>query len=139
MKSSLKMKWGLLIGTLFFVSTIIIAQPGRGKEPRQGQGYDRMPDSCRAKCMIDNLSKELSLDAGQKQKIETIHFAHFEKMKVVREQDSLCMARNRERHDKIRDDMDNEIKAVLSEAQKAKYDSIMNGRRGPYRGRPNRK
>jgi len=139
MKSSLKMKWGLLISTLFFVSTIIIAQPGRGKGPHQGQGYDSMPDSCRAKCMIDNLSKELSLDAGQKQKIETIHLAHFEKMKGVLEQDSTCLARNRELHDKMRDDMDKEIKAVLTEPQKAKYDSIMTGKRGPYRGCPNRK
>ena len=131
MKANLKLRWGILFSSLFMLTALLGAQPGPGKGPHHGGPGTHMPDSCRAKHMMDNLTKDLSLSADQQQKITAIHKAHFEKMKAMREQDSICMARNREQHMQMRSDMDNEIKALLNAEQKSKYDSIMADRRGP--------
>jgi Spy/CpxP family protein refolding chaperone len=138
MKQNSKMKWGLLFGSLFFVSVITIAQPCKGKGPHHECPGGQMPDSCRAKCMIDNLSKDLSLSDEQKQKVIAIHAAHFEQMKAMREQDSICMAKNREQHQQMRSQIDNEIKKVLTQDQNAKFDSLISERRGPHKGCPHK-
>lgn len=131
--NSIKLKLGVLVSSLFFVSMIASAQPCQGKGPHHGGHGDRMPDSCRAKCMIDNLAKDLSLNAEQKQKVAAIQKAHFDKIKVIRAQDSTCMAKNREQCQQLRSEMDNEIKAILTAEQKAKYDTIMSEKPCPRR------
>jgi Spy/CpxP family protein refolding chaperone len=138
MKQNFKMKWGLIICSLFMMSIVAISQPCKGKGPHHEGPGGPMPDSCRAKCMIDNLSKELSLTADQKQKVEAIHKAHFEEMKAAREQDSICMAKNREQHEQMRSEMDNEIKKILNDEQKVKFDSLMKDKREPHKGCPHK-
>jgi Spy/CpxP family protein refolding chaperone len=138
MRKNSKMKWGLLISSLFFVSVVAMAQPCKGKGPHHDGPGGPMPDSCRAKCMIDNLSKELSLSEDQKQKVTAIHNAHSKEMKVLHEQDSICMAKNKEQHELMRTEMDNEIKKILNDTQKVKFDSIMTEKRGPHKGCPHK-
>jgi hypothetical protein len=137
MKRNSEMKWGLLISSLYLISMITVAQPGQGKGPHHGGSNNRVPDSTRVRCIIDDLSKDLSLSAEQKQKVSAIQTAHYEKMKEVHKQDSICMAKNKEQQQQMRAEMDNDIKAVLNEGQKMKYDSIMTEKRGPHKGRPN--
>jgi hypothetical protein len=139
MKQKIGLKWGTLISSLFFVSVVAISQPIQGRGPHHGGHGDRMPDSCRAKCMIDDLSKVISLSDVQKQKISEIHAAHFKQMKDEHEQDSICMARNWEKHQQMRTEMDNEVKQILTDDQKTKYDAYMAEKRVPHKGQSNKK
>lgn len=126
MINNAKLRWSMLVGSIFLFSLIITAQPGPDGCPHHKKPGCNMPDSCRGKCMmIDNLSKDLSLTAEQTEKVKAIHAAHFQEMKTLREQDSICMAKNREQHMQLKEKMDSEIKALLTAEQKVKYDSIM--------------
>jgi Spy/CpxP family protein refolding chaperone len=138
MKQNKIMKWVLYISLLLIVPGFAMSQPGPGKMHHEGSPKKNMPDSCRKKCMDDKLAKELSLTDVQKQKISEIHASHFEQMKALREADSICFAKSKDQHQKLRAEIDKEIKQILTDDQKVKFDALKADRKGPRENRPHK-
>jgi Spy/CpxP family protein refolding chaperone len=128
-----------------FVSAIIMimavlalnAQPGYGPGPGKGgkhgggPGYG-YPDSCRVQLMVDDMKKALTLSDEQVAEIENIHFTHIQEVKAIDEKYKNDCVGARDARWALRDKMDADVKAVLDDEQKAKYDTFMDERRGPH-------
>ena len=125
---------------LFFVvpASAILAQPGYGMRPHHGGGYGMWhPDSCHVQLMVDDLAQQLSLTDAQRQKVLDIRLAHIDEInKIQAKYAGDCLGERNARWDS-RKKMDEQIKAVLNDDQKQKYEEIMGQWRGPYhRGGP---
>lgn len=134
MKSVLKVSV-LSVMILLVAAWNVEAQPGNGR----GKAYDHgpgprhgYPDSCRIQLMVDDMKKALSLNDEQVDKIEQIHYAHMQEAKSIDEKYSNDCVAARDAHWALRDKMDTEIKNVLKEEQKTKYDEFIKERRGPH-------
>jgi Spy/CpxP family protein refolding chaperone len=134
MKSVVKVS--LLLAMVFMIAVMNVeAQPGNGR----GKAYDHgpgprhgYPDSCRIQLMVDDMKKALSLTDEQVDEIEQIHYAHIQEAKSIDEKYSNDCVAAREAHWALRDKMDSEVKGVLNDEQKNKYEEFMNERRGPH-------
>lgn len=116
------------------------AQPGPRHDHRgiHGPGYGPgAPDSCRIQLWVDDLRQALALNDDQVAEIKKIHYAHLEDVKSLSKKYQGDCVGEREARWNLRAEMDNQIKALLTEEQKNEYDSFMDGRRGPH-GRGNK-
>ncbi|MBA7577122.1 hypothetical protein ES708_18968 [subsurface metagenome] len=80
MKKMIKFS-GIMAVLIWVTAFTASAQPGYGKGHHGRHGH-WVSDSCRVQLMVDDLSKELSLTDEQKQKIEEIHYAHINEVKL---------------------------------------------------------
>lgn len=98
---------------------------------QQGRGRQMASPVERAKMETERMSKLLGLDAQQKAKIheislnyaqkDSIHFTKMQDMQSASQAERKAMRESMQAERKAKED---EIKAVLTEAQKAKYDEI---------------
>jgi Spy/CpxP family protein refolding chaperone len=114
-----------------------VAQPGSNSGPGKGHGYGPghghgYPDSCRVQLMVDDMRQALSLNDQQVAKIEQIHYAHIQEMKAIDQQYTNDCVGARDARWALRDKIDSDVKAVLNEDQKVKYDEFVAERRGPH-------
>ncbi len=83
-----------------------------------------VPDSTQIIQMVNEIASALSLSATQKVQISDLYFAHFEDIKTMTSQ----AEKDHENHHKIMDlkrtEFENQVKAVLTNKQKAKFDKI---------------
>jgi Spy/CpxP family protein refolding chaperone len=138
MKRNKSMKQVFFFSLLLIVPIFAMSQPGPGKRHHDGPPCIQRDDSCRKACMDDKLAKELSLTEEQKQKLSKIHAAHYNEMKALRETDSINFANSRELHQKLRAEMEKEIKQILTDEQKAKFDTMKADKKCPYNDGPNK-
>ena len=107
----------LAIAVLFLGCQIGLAQRSQG-----GQGGPPpIPDQEQIDKMVDKLSEELDLSDDQKKVIQQKYEDHFKilesKMKEGRPDRNVM--------DAIKSDFENEVKAVLTDEQKIKYEKLM--------------
>lgn len=130
----------LLLATIL-LSTNLFAQdppppPPDGGERPQGEGRPdgppSMPDSTQIVKMVDELSEELALSDEQKAQLVKLHIAHFDTLKEMREKNRDDREGGREAMRASMEAFDGQVKALLTDEQKTKYDEIRkNRRRGP--------
>ena len=86
------------------------------------------PDSTQIIQMVNEMASALYLSATQKIQISDLYFAHFEEVKMLMEQ----MEADRENHRKIMDskrtEFENQLKAVLTNKQKAEFEKMQQQR-----------
>ena len=112
------------------------AQYGKGHKHRSGHGYND-PDSCRIQLRVDDMREPLSLTDKQVAAIEQIHYDHMQEAKDLRKKyEGDCVGERNARR-AMRDEIHDEINAVLEENQQEKFDEIIaerKGGHGPHRG-----
>ena len=83
-----------------------------------------VPDSTQIIQMVNEIASALSLSATQKVQISDLYFAHFEDIKTMTRQ----AEKDRENHHKIMDskrtEFENQVKAVLTNKQKAEFEKM---------------
>jgi Spy/CpxP family protein refolding chaperone len=107
----------------------IKAQPGPG-HPRGG-GFGPS-DSCNIQLMVDDMAKQLSLTDQQKQQILEIHYKHMQDMKALQGKYKNDCVGEREARLQLRQKLDADIKAVLTQDQQTKWNEFIKNRRGPH-------
>ncbi|BDD01884.1 hypothetical protein PEPS_41640 (plasmid) [Persicobacter psychrovividus] len=125
--SILKSTFAFAMLAIFSVG-LAIAQP-----PADRQGPP-MPDAAQIEAMMTKMSQELSLSSDQQQQVQQLFDQHF---KAVEEK----MANGRpERSEmkQLKDELDQQVNAVLSEEQQALYEKYKKENR-PQRGRKERR
>jgi Spy/CpxP family protein refolding chaperone len=111
----------------------------------QGEGYGR-PDRTGAvspEQQLKRMSKEFNLTADQQSKVKPILVDQRKKMDSVRDDSSLDRSAMRDKMMQIRKDTNGQIRALLDDKQKEKWDKLqqereerMQNRRGGESGEP---
>lgn len=134
MKSIGKFSLGLTLAVFFaFAFVNIQAQPGNDDHHR-GMHMNNMPDSCHVKMMADKLAQELSLTDAQKQKVLEIEYSHMKEMKAINAKLESAMDEARKAHEKVKQAVEGEVKVVLNDDQKVKYDEFLSKRQDSHHG-----
>ncbi len=145
------MKKLLLILALFVgVVTVAEAQRGSGERPSQSkdrpEGRGRMNPEEMVDRQVTTLTKELTLSEKQSKELRVLLTKNMEARKAEMEKRRAEMEAAREKGDVDRDKMraamqaerskqDKEIKALLNDEQKAKYDQLQKEREERWKNR----
>jgi Spy/CpxP family protein refolding chaperone len=122
----------LITAIVFTLAGISVnAQPGYGQKHGAGHGYG-YPDSCHIQLMVDDMKQALDLSDKQVEEIEQIHYKHMQEVKDLQMKYQGDCVGEREARRSTRDKVHEEIKAVLNDDQKAKFDEFVADRRGPH-------
>jgi Spy/CpxP family protein refolding chaperone len=125
-------KTGMIVSAITLLPlSSINAQPGPGHH--HGEGYGP-PDSCHIQLMVDDMAKQLSLTDQQKQQILNIHYKHMQDMKALQDKYKNDCAGEQEARRQLREQVHNEVMAVLSKDQQAKWNEIIKEKHGPHGG-----
>lgn len=109
------------------------AQPGHGPEDGRGHGHGyAYPDSCRIQLMVDDMKQALDLSDEQVKKIEQIHYTHMKEAQNLQNKYKGDCVGEREARRSMRDEIHKEIKEVLNDEQKVKFDEFIAQRQGPH-------
>ncbi len=116
-----------LLATLIVVLAVlaISAQPGRGCKPHF-EGNDTVKFAKR----LDFMEKKLGLSADQKTKIKAIHVKHMADIAPILKAHEAQMIAFRAEMEQERDKFQVEIKALLNDQQKSKFDTLMSRKDG---------
>ena len=103
---------------------------GRGNQP------PAVPDSTRIVQMVEEMAGSLSLTDDQKDEVLELHFAHFAEVEARMAGANDDREEHREEMEALRAEFQNDVKALLDDEQKAKYEELMKerGRRGGRAG-----
>ena len=96
-----------------------LAQEGKGEWQGKGRPMMQTPEE-----RLDSLAKQLNLTDDQKAKVKTILQTEFDKMKALRENQSLSREDRRDQMMSIRKSTDDAIKAVLNPDQLKKFEEM---------------
>lgn len=125
----------ILMMSLLFVTVFACGQPPGGGGQRGGQqGPPPIPDEEQIEKMVGQISKDVSLSEEQETTILQLYTWHFQ---AVKEKTSGKSRPDREEMEKMKADLEEQVKAVLSEEQVEKYDAYLKkqnkgrGKRGP--------
>lgn len=131
--------------SIFVLLLTLPILPAAGFAAFQGEGYGR-PDRTGAvspEQQLKRMSKEFNLTADQQSKIRPILVDQRKKMDSVRDDSSLDRSAMRDKMLQIRKDTNDQIRALLDDKQKAKWDKLqqereerMQNRRGGESGGP---
>lgn len=91
----------------------------------QPQGRSFMPDSARITAMVDELAKEVSLNKEQREKALAIYFASFADLSKQVEKNRGDFSAMRKIRSEVTEKRNKEIKALLKEDQKEKFDKFL--------------
>jgi Spy/CpxP family protein refolding chaperone len=105
------------------------ASPGRG--PGGGQFQRRTPEE-----RVERLAKSINLNADQKKKVLAIYKANAAKGKTIFEDKKMTQDQKRAAFEKMRDESNTKMKAILTKDQIKKMDEMRKQMRagGPGRG-----
>jgi periplasmic protein CpxP/Spy len=95
---------------------------GPPKGERQGQGRGRMMQTPQER--VDRLATELNLTDDQKAKVKKIFEAEADKMKTLREDQSIPQEEKRPKMMEIRKASSDQLKALLDKEQQKKYEEM---------------
>jgi len=122
----------MIILTLLFTSVLVQAQPDPGR------GGPMVPDSAGIAKMVDDLDKSVGFSADQKTEVKNLLVAHFEKVKKQMENPSGNRAEMRSARRELRSKLEEDIKKMLNDEQKKKYEKYISERRKNF-GRRSRR
>ncbi len=128
MKSKVKVFLVVTIAILMNIAFVNINGQSGDMEHHYSRNQHEMPDSCHIQLMVEHLAKELLLTNDQKQKILQINYAHMSDFKAIKTKYKNDCVGEEEAHKQAIQKKDDEIKAVLNDPQKAKFDEILNER-----------
>jgi len=138
----MKLIWKIILGlsiavNLTFVFFVIHGHMGCRERVRDFH-HDKqsffMDDSCRIESMVNHMAKELSLTDAQKQQILQINFSHMRDFNTADTKYKNDCIGAREAHIQLMKKKMDEIKAVLSDEQKARLNEHMDKMKGPHHG-----
>ncbi|GEM_PF-1867547 len=127
---------GLLItamGVLFVPANAEAQMPARGRGPA-------LPDQGQIEEMVGELSAELSLSENQTEEVYRLYITHFEQVQELRETCSGNRSEMRGAHRELKLQLDEQVKALLTDEQQEAYDQFVrqhhpgHGRRGERGG-----
>lgn len=107
---------------IFFVSNTLQARPARGGG--QGKG-PRMPDSDQIEQMVDDLAEAILLSEQQQTDVLKLYTDHFDEMKTAMESGQKDHEAMRQQHEEMREELETDIKALLTEEQQGQFDEFM--------------
>ena len=121
----------VMIISLLLASVSVQAQPGPGR------GAPMVPDSAGIAKMTDNLDEAVGFTASQKTEVKNLLVAHFEKVKKQMENPSGNRAEMRSARRELRSKLEEDIKKILNDEQRKKYEKYISERRKNFgrRGR----
>ena len=113
--------------SLFLVLGLILSLNVQAQQGRQ-QGPPQLPNNEQIEKMVDELAETLSLTDEQKEKVSEKYFKHFEEVKEKTE----GSRPKREEMEVLKSDFEEDVKSVLTEEQKEKFDAYQkkNQKRG---------
>jgi len=116
-----------LTAALIILSAYTYAQhPGGGQRAGQHPGPPPVPGNKQIEQMVTNLAGELSLSADQKTKVLSLYKEHF---KQVKEKTSGNSRPRREEMEALDATLAKNVKAVLTQNQKSKYEAYLKSQR----------
>ncbi len=121
----------VMILTLLLASVLVQAQPGPGR------GGLMLPDSAGIAKMADDLDEAVGFTADQKTKVKKLLVAHFEEVKKQVTHSSGKRGEMRAARMELRGKLEEDIKKILNDEQKKKYEKYISERRKSFgrRGR----
>ncbi len=108
----------MMVSIFIGVASLAAAQQTHPKPPP-------IPDEAQLTKMIEQLSKELSLDDNQKEKIKILHTEHFKQVKILHIAQKKQREAAKEKHHKLRSDFETKIEKELSKEQFEQFKKIM--------------
>lgn len=115
------MKKMVIIITMALIGTLC-AQP-TGSKPQMGQHQPPpIPDEAQIVKMVDELTQILSLSNEQTVKINKLYTDHFSQAKMKMEAEKNDHEQHRKEMDALREEFENDVKAVLNSAQIEKFE-----------------
>lgn len=142
MRTLIKTTLMLVVG-MIITGGVAIAQPNRG-DNRRGHGpNDRpsppaVPDSAETVKLIDEVAEALTLTEDEKDAVLDLHLAHFAEVREVMEQSKGDRENHRKQMDALRDEFQEEMKALLSDEKYEEYEEYMKSH-NPRPGQPGRR
>lgn len=109
----------VVLGGLLFAGVALAQPPHGGNQP------PALPDSARIAELMDEMATALSLTAEQKLAVSALHFDFFADAKDLMEQHPGDRDSHRRAMDSLKSDLDKQVKALLTDEQKAKYDTFV--------------
>ncbi len=122
--------------SVLFVGLLLITGTASAQDRPQQREQMMIPDSARIANMVERYARELKLSDTQKEAFATLHEAHFEKLRVMRENNPQRSPENRERMEAARKSLDVNLRKVLDKDQKKVFDKMMQERQAPRDQRP---
>ena len=116
MKSKNVKKIFVVLITTLIMSGAIIAQ-SKERPPR-------IPDSAEIENIVNKLADDISLSTDQKNEILNLYNNHFEEIKEKMENNRERNKNNREERKEHREEFQKQVKSLLSDEQKEKYDEF---------------
>lgn len=102
------------------------AKPGTKREARPGRpggpGGERGPEAMKER--MNKMAEELKLSEEQKTKVEAAMKAQLEKRRAIGQDSSLSDEQKREKGRALREDLNKEMKKILSAEQFAKWEKM---------------
>jgi hypothetical protein len=126
MKAIWKIILGLAFATILVLAFVIIHGRPCGKDFHHYRKSNVINDSCRIEVMVNEMAKELSLTDAQKQKILQISFSHSSDMNTIESKYKDDCVGAHEAHMQMMKNKQDEIRAVLNDDQRKKFDEFQN-------------
>lgn len=128
----MKTKFRSICNILALVFTLMIT--GYTNAQKRPPQPPPIPDSTQINDMIMHMTSDLGLIKDQADKIKTLHFEHFNKLKSLLEKEKGQMEVNRQQHEKLRKEFDEQIEKQLTKEQFTKHQKKMEEMRSHEHG-----
>ncbi len=122
--------------SVFFVGLLLVTVAARAQDRPQQRQQMMIPDSARIATMVERYARELNLTDAQKETFATLHEAHFDKLRAMRENNPERSPENRERMEAARTSLEAGLRKVLDKDQKKAFDKMLQERQAPREQRP---
>ena len=129
MESLLKSKITKLLILLIMVMAI---NPGYSQRSDNHQPL-MLPDSTQIVKMVNDMANELSLTEIQKKEITNLHLSHFKEVHILMEKTKAEKIKNKEKMEILKKDFDEQIKVLLTDDQKEKFEKFLETHKPPQR------
>jgi len=138
MKLKMNKIWKTLIIVMVVTTSACGQQRGGQGGPPQGGGQGggqggppALPTSKEIKTMVSDLSDELLLSDEQEEKVLELYIEHFEEV-----EDKTSSGRpDRDEMDELKEDLENDVKVVLTEDQQESYTEYLKNNSSNKRGK----
>jgi broad specificity phosphatase PhoE len=121
---------------VLFVGLLLMTGTAHAQDRPQQRQQMMIPDSARIATMVERYARELNLTDVQKETFTTLHEAHFDKLRAMRENNPERSPENRERMEAARMSLEAGLRKVLDKDQKKAFDKMLQERQTPREQRP---
>lgn len=128
----MKTKFRRISTILALVFTLMIT--GYANAQRRPPEPPPIPDSTQINDMVSHMVSDLGLNKEQTEKIKTLHFEHFNKLKGLLEMEKKQNDAIRQQHEKLRKEFEKQIENQLTKEQFEKHQKKMEERKSHEHG-----